>query len=401
VLAHFPTQAGASAASALTPEEAQQDGGASLPPEEVLDEAEREKRQRRCEADITEIANELRDLNKKIDARTGKDGGNAATVQINRCAGYLWKIGKTYERKVMPPDEAIGWIEQMLGELTRAKENDFHSKMYGEDIFDNIIELHTLVLDFLTRNESKGHRAKRLEEQARKQARERAAEEIRAAAEAKRREELEKAQELQRQQKLEEARDLEVQPGWSEARLNILDALMTLSNHMTTRPFKRTEDTVNCCEFLLYCTKYLACDDKYKSPRRKNWSKDDRFKGIYQGNSEFRRNWVALLSQIVRYVEMLYEGEEKGKKLYLNRLQLEKIHGSNYLWDGFGEFWPQYVWSTITQQITTAQAAIDAEPEQPRQSGLWPFHANTKKAEPQGEDVPALLAQLQELGCRD
>ncbi len=48
VFAHFPTLAGASAASALTP-------------------------------------------------ATSQERGNVATVQINRSAGYLWKIGKTYE----------------------------------------------------------------------------------------------------------------------------------------------------------------------------------------------------------------------------------------------------------------------------------------------------------------
>jgi hypothetical protein len=358
------------------------------------------------------------------------------------------KLVKTYVRKKKTDDQAINNIEEMFeGRLSYAAEKSSHKQSYGRDISDRIDQTFALVRDFLTRNESEEHKAKRLKEEAKRREEEvkrREEEAKRLADAAKRRAEDEKAQELRRQRIAEHARaeaaDVEVKEGWSEVRVKlagdlgtmcktyeglvsrfgdamrramhphssryihdgyILDALQELSTYMAGRPFKKTEDTVQCCLFLLNCTKYLACDGKYK--RAGHLSKDERFTAVYQGKYEFRRNWVALLRQIVGYVEMLYEGEEDDKKLYLNRLQLEKLQGSNYMWDGYGKFWPRYVWSTITQQIETAEEAIKKEPE-PKKTG-WQRLKNSvsrKGEELQGEDVPELLARLQELGwCVD
>ncbi len=171
----------------------------------------------------------------------------------------------------------------------------------------------------------------------------------------------------------------------------ILLGLNELFEHMAKKSFKKTQDTYRCCEFLRDCTKYLAYDGQYK--REGHLSKDDRFAGIYKGKYEFRRSWVALLRQIVEYVEMLYEDEgDENKKLYLNRQTLASMYWGESFWDG-------YAWSTIKQHITTAEEAIKKEPE-PKRTG-WERLKNSLSRtgeEQHGGDVPALLAQLQELG---
>jgi len=179
----------------------------------------------------------------------------------------------------------------------------------------------------------------------------------------------------------------------------ILGGLIELVNYMATRPFKRTEDTYHCCELLRDCTCYLACDGKYKRPGR--LSKDDRFAGIYKANPKFRRVWVAFLRQLVGYVEMLYEDEGEAKKLYLDRKKLADMHSGESFWLGRHGY-PAYEWAKIKQDITTAEEAIEQEPEP--QKSRWESVQDwmTRKGEEQhGEDVPALLAQLHELGCRD
>ena len=113
---------------------------------------------------------------------------------------------------------------------------------------------------------------------------------------------------------------------------------------------------------------YLACDDKYK--RQGRLSKDDRFTGIYQGNYKFRRNWVAFLSQIVGYVEMLWEDKKADDKLYLDTGKLASMTWAESFWDG-RQGYPAFEWSVIKRDIATAQAAIDQEPEpEPERSWL-------------------------------
>ncbi len=188
---------------------------------------------------------------------------------------------------------------------------------------------------------------------------------------------------------------LPVLPVWYVHDGAILGGLNGLSVYMATRSFSKRQDTFRCCEFLRDCTKYLAYDGQYKTYYL---TKDDRFAGIYKGKYEFRRSWVALLRQIVEYVEMLYKDEvDDNKKLYLNRQTLTSMHS-------WGEsFWADYAWSTIKQHITTAEEAIKKEPE-PKKMGWERLKKSVSRTgeEQHIGDVPALLAQLQELGwCAD
>jgi len=429
------------------------------------DETERATRQRECAAEITEIANRLRDLNMLIDAflraefnRTGKEGGNTVSSGIRICVEKMWeiiervdakgKLVKTYVRKKMTVDRAINNIEEMFEyRLSYAAEKSSHKESFGKDISKRIDEVLDLVRDFLKRNESEKRKAERLkaqerrrEEEAKRREKMRDEEAKRVADAAKKRVDDEKAQELLTQRIAEyaraEAADVAVKNTWSAARVKLADDLGTmcktydrlvsrfveatanfftpmnspkyvhdgvillgvngLSEYMATRSFSKTQDTYRCCEFLRNCTKYLACDGRYKRAGR--LSKDDRFAGIYKGKYEFRRSWVALLKQIVEYVEMLYEDEEdENKKLYLNRETLASVH----YWGK--SFWEGYVWSTIKQHITTAEEAIKNEPE-PKKT-VW--ERLKKSVSRTGEeqhigDVPELLARLQELGwCVD
>ena len=285
-----------------------------------------------------------------------------------------------------------------------------HKERLGDDIAKEFDAICIVVRGFVARNESAKYKTKRLEAQARTlaaQEKETAAE---AAAEAIRQAQLEARLALQRRTALENARDLEAKGAWKAARLKvtqdvrtvnktyeglasrlgdgvsnfvtawnspgylhvgqILGGLIELSEYMATKTFKRTEDTYQCCQLLRDCTVYLACDDKYK--RKGRLSKDDRFTGIYRGGYTFRRTWVAFLSQIAGYVEMLWEDEEADNRLYLNRDKLASMH------HGVGDsFWlgrqgyPAFEWSVIKRDIATAQAAIDQEPEPERSWLGW------------------------------
>jgi hypothetical protein len=429
------------------------------------DEAERA-------AEITEIANRLKDLNMLIDAslrdkykRTGREGGNTVSSDIRICAEQMWeitervdvkgKLVKTYMRKKMTVDQAIYAIEEMCEfRLKYAAEQSSHKKSFGDDISDRIDEAFEIVRDFLTRNESEKRKAERLEaeerrrhEEAKRREKMRDEEAKRAADAAKKRAEDEKAEELRRQRiaeyALAEAADVAVSDTLWEARRKlagelgkmrktyerfvsrfgedtanyftpmnspkyvhdgvILGGLNGLSEYMARRSssktqetFSKRQDTFRCCEFLRNCTKYLACDGRYKRAGR--LSKDDRFAGIYKGKYEFRRSWVALLRQIVQYVEMLYEDEvDDNKKLYLNRQTLASMHS-------WGEsFWADYAWSTIKQHITTAEEAIKKEPEPKKTAWERLKNSVSRTGEEQHiGDVPELLARLQELGwCAD
>jgi hypothetical protein len=94
------------------------------------------------------------------------------------------------------------------------------------------------------------------------------------------------------------------------------------------------------------CTKYLACDDKYKD---KKWpSMDDRFKGIYQKHYFFRRRWVAFLREIVAYVVLINEGDWQ---LYKDVGELR----------GMSKKFDDYAWETIIGHLAAAQQKIDDE----------------------------------------
>ena len=118
--------------------------------------------------------------------------------------------------------------------------------------------------------------------------------------------------------------------------------------------FKRWEDTFHCCLTLHLCTKLLACD---RIRDRKRPSKDDKFRGIYEGNYQFRRDWVAFLSHIVAYVEGLYVSDKAGDKLYLNAERLKQMaHVYRASW------WTGYDWPAIKGRIQAAQEKIEQEP---------------------------------------
>jgi hypothetical protein len=115
----------------------------------------------------------------------------------------------------------------------------------------------------------------------------------------------------------------------------ILGALRSLSAYQTEwwveDPDIRIKDTYQWCLALHACTKYLACDDRYKA--EKGWeSMDDRFKGIYQKYYYFRRRWVAFLKQIMEYVVLINGGD---KKLYADVNVFLERSTKKYLFKGY------------------------------------------------------------------
>jgi len=132
---------------------------------------------------------------------------------------------------------------------------------------------------------------------------------------------------------------------------NILGALGSLSDYQTEwwreDPDIRKKDTYHWCLALHDCTKYLACDDRYKE---KKWpSMDDRFKGIYKKHYFFRRRWVAFLRQIVGYVVLINAGDWK---LYEDVEELQMM----------SKRFDDYAWATIIGHLAAAQQKIDDEP---------------------------------------
>ncbi len=114
--------------------------------------------------------------------------------------------------------------------------------------------------------------------------------------------------------------------------------------------FKRKEDTYHCCLTLHLCTKLLACE-RVKDPKRP--SKDDRFKRIYEGDYQFRRDWVAFLGHVVAYVESMYVSDKAGDQLYLNAKRLRQMaHVYRKEW------WNGYDWSAVKGHIQAAHKKI-------------------------------------------
>jgi hypothetical protein len=382
--------------------------------------------ERQREADITYIAELLRALDIFLDEARRKDEHcwNSVTAAMHRYAAYFWKKNDKdatqYELKKLTTEEKIQLIEQIRDRMP--SDSWWHKKGLldyrdGSDIVADIDEISKIVKDFLSRNESEKSWAERLQKEAKREAEEQAAEVMRAAAEVKRIADEEERRELNRQRILEEAQDLLAEPAWTEARQKLVQELQTvhktyerlakrlgdeisnipiggilggqiqLSHYIATQTYKRTEDTYLFCQLLRNCTCYLACDDKYK--REGHPSKNDRFKRIYKNNYHFRRKWVAFLSQIVAYVEMLYEHEEDaGKKLYLTTDKLASMHyglGDTF-WLGRGGY-PYFAWANIKQDITTAQEAIDKEPKQAPATNWLPLDWHRKALLDGGADV--------------
>jgi hypothetical protein len=120
----------------------------------------------------------------------------------------------------------------------------------------------------------------------------------------------------------------------------------------------RINDTYQWCLALQHCTKYLACDDRYKMETGYA-SKDDRFKKIYEKHYYFRRRWVAFLRQIQKYVELINDGDWK---LYMDVKELHLLNRSSYKGiDLDKKEFEGYVWATIVGHIDAAQLKLDAE----------------------------------------
>jgi hypothetical protein len=154
---------------------------------------------------------------------------------------------------------------------------------------------------------------------------------------------------------------------------------------LNDKKFEKGEDTYKCCGALYRWTKYLACDDRYKKAKA---SKDDRFKRIYRNNYNFRRKWVALLSGIVKYVEVMHSGEDA------TRAELERLTKGYPWWNGFD-------WATVKGHIDAAKAELDKEPKSAPWTNYLPFDVD-RRAVLEGEDgrrrdVTELLDRLREL----
>jgi len=169
---------------------------------------------------------------------------------------------------------------------------------------------------------------------------------------------------------------------------DILLGLGMLSAHWERNwlTFERKEETYYCCLTLQLCTKYLACNH-VANPSRP--TEDNRFKGVYESNRQFRREWVAFLSHVVAYVELMYlSTEDEDFKLYLNQGRLGKM-SDKYR----AKWWDGYDWSAINGHIRAAQDKIDAEPPEP--PSLWQrFRRSMAAEEDSRRTVGEMLAEL-------
>ena len=85
--------------------------------ETEADKAERQQREaivEKMDAEITKIANGLRDLAIRMENDLGKGGGNSASADMRRCVNDFWeKTESGYQRKTMTTLTAIELIEAM------------------------------------------------------------------------------------------------------------------------------------------------------------------------------------------------------------------------------------------------------------------------------------------------
>ena len=158
-------------------------------------------------------------------------------------------------------------------------------------------------------------------------------------------------------------------------------------------PDIRGKDTYLWCLALHDCTKYLACDDRYKE---KGWAtKDDRFKGVYQNNYYFRRRWVAFLRQIMEYVVLINRGEFYPEYLDVDSLQAAYRKACRDGVDVHTQRAVQhrdlkgYDWERMKRDLDSAQQKIDAEPASVR---TW---ANLRGQ--RAQRVEDLLEELRQL----
>ncbi len=176
----------------------------------------------------------------------------------------------------------------------------------------------------------------------------------------------------------------------------ILDGLNILYHYVREKGFERAEDTYQCCAALHRWTKYLACDDKYKTTAG---SKDDRFRRIYKNNYNFRRKWVAFLSGIVAYVELMYEdplylasntSNEGERRVEAIRDALTRPTRGSAWWDGFD-------WATVRGHIDAAKTKIGQEPATKPLSSYVPWDRYTD-GEMREREMAEMLGELARVG---
>jgi hypothetical protein len=177
----------------------------------------------------------------------------------------------------------------------------------------------------------------------------------------------------------------------SEMEGDILIGIRMLSDYWRQKfgTFERKEDTYYYCLTLHLWAGLLACD-RINDPK---WpSKDDRFKGIYERNYEFRRDWVAFLSRMVAYVESMYVSETDGDfKLYLKPERLSQMHDLYR-----AGWWKGYDWAAVKGHIQTAQDKINKEPPTVWQR-MRKWTGSEGAGMEDGDDVGEMLARLREL----
>ena len=395
--------------------------------ETEADKAERQQREaivEKMDAEITKIANGLRDLAIRMENDLGKGGGNSASADMRRCVNDFWeKTESGYQRKTMTTERAIKLIEKIPN--VPKTMSVWHKKRLGDVISGKIDAIFACVKGFLRTNGSLIHDVKALAAVQRRQDEERQALERQALQKQKT---LENVRELP--DTLENARELPetnassdhapptderkmymgvnlfsieleargelvitlramwreynrlVASFWDREWLPeswqskdemsgvILGALRSLLLYQQgwyiEDPDIRGKDTYLWCLALHDCTKYLACDDRYKE---KGWAtKDDRFKGVYQNNYYFRRRWVAFLRQIMEYVELINTGARAKPYASVEALQAEYRAACRDGVDVHTQRAVQhrdlkgYDWERMKRDLDTAQQKIDAEP---------------------------------------
>jgi hypothetical protein len=110
-------------------------------------------------------------------------------------------------------------------------------------------------------------------------------------------------------------------------------------------------------------------------------------------NYKFRRKWVAFLSEIVEYVELMYENEVTRKMDAINE-EISKVTFNNAWWQSFD-------WSTVKGHIETAKEKLENEPTPTlyERYVLWDVKRNVLLDDVDGRrmEMTELLEQLQKL----
>jgi hypothetical protein len=173
----------------------------------------------------------------------------------------------------------------------------------------------------------------------------------------------------------------------------ILDGLNILFHFLRDKQLAREEDTFQCCRTLHVLTKWLGGENPYPSYLHVP-SLDDRFERIYKNNYKFRRLWVALLSEIVEYVQLMHVHDPTPRKFFEETKKLG--------FDREGFYIHGFDWSKIIGHINMAREKLDKEstPTFRERYAPWDTHRDAflEDGGGRGVQVSELLAQLKEIG---